>query len=76
VLKFNLLVAIFQFKQFLGASDRPRLQLEKRTVKEPINQLAQTSQSLSIFGGAKPREDPGDEVEYVNIFFFFRKKFL
>ncbi|XP_071448583.1 eukaryotic translation initiation factor 4H-like [Hetaerina americana] len=38
-------------------SERPRLKLAKRTVTDPLNQVAETSQSRSIFGGAKPREE-------------------
>ncbi|GLH00983.1 Uncharacterized protein GBIM_07230 [Gryllus bimaculatus] len=41
----------------VDTSGRPRLQLQPRTVKEPINALAETSQSSKIFGGAKPREE-------------------
>ena len=36
---------------------RPKLKLLPRSVAEPINTLASTSQASSIFGGAKPREE-------------------
>lgn len=42
-------------------SGRPKLKLQPRTVKEPVNALADTSQSTSIFGGAKPREEKPDK---------------
>lgn len=39
------------------AAARPKLKLLPRTVKDPVNQLADTMQQQKIFGGAKPRED-------------------
>lgn len=39
------------------ASNRPRLMLQPRTLKAPLNQLADTTQASSIFGGAKPRDE-------------------
>ncbi|KAK9871956.1 hypothetical protein WA026_015203 [Henosepilachna vigintioctopunctata] len=47
-----------------AASDtasRPRLKLQPRTVKDPVNSLAETSQSSTIFGGARPREEKADK---------------
>ncbi|XP_058978406.1 eukaryotic translation initiation factor 4H isoform X3 [Musca domestica] len=38
-------------------SERPRLQLQPRTVDAPINGLAETKQAAAIFGNAKPREE-------------------
>ncbi|CAH2051915.1 unnamed protein product, partial [Iphiclides podalirius] len=38
-------------------SGRPKIVLAPRTVKEPVNSLASTSQASSIFGGARPREE-------------------
>ena len=39
------------------AAARPKLKLAPRTVKEPVNALADTLQHQTIFGGAKPREE-------------------
>jgi hypothetical protein len=36
---------------------RQKLRMQPRTVTEPLNQLAETKQSSTIFGGAKPREE-------------------
>lgn len=44
------------------AAARPKLKLAPRTVKDPVNALAETMQHSTIFGGAKPREENlGDE---------------
>lgn len=36
---------------------RPKLKLAPRTVKDPVNALAETKQAAAIFGNAKPREE-------------------
>lgn len=36
---------------------RKRLELKPRTVKEPVNAIAESSKTSSIYGGAKPREE-------------------
>lgn len=42
---------------------RPKLNLQPRTVKEPINGLAETKQAAAIFGLARPREEKVKEEE-------------
>lgn len=41
---------------------RPKLKLQPRTVKEPVNAMAETAQSSTIFGGAKPRDEKLDKI--------------
>lgn len=42
---------------------RPKLTLTPRTVKDPVNALAETTQAAAIFGLARPREEkPEKEV--------------
>ena len=41
-------------------SHRPKLKLLPRTVKDPVLEVADKTQQMSIFGGAKPR----DETKY------------
>jgi len=43
------------------AAARPRLKLLPRTVKDPVNALADGLQQQKIFGGAKPREERESE---------------
>jgi hypothetical protein len=42
------------------AAERPRLKLQPRTVRDPVNAPASSSSSANIFGSGKPR----DEKEY------------
>lgn len=39
------------------AAARPRLKLLPRSVKDPVNAVADTSSRSSIFGEAKPRDE-------------------
>lgn len=39
------------------AAARPRLKLLPRSVKDPVNAVADTSNRSSIFGDAKPRDE-------------------
>lgn len=38
-------------------AQRPKLKLQPRSVKDPVNQLADTASKLSIFGEGKPRDE-------------------
>ena len=38
-------------------ASRPRLKLLPRTVKDPVNALAEQTAKADIFGGAKPRDE-------------------
>jgi hypothetical protein len=42
---------------------RPKLNLAPRTVKDPVNAIAETKQAAAIFGDAKPRDEKTDEKE-------------
>jgi len=44
-------------------SQRPRLKLLPRTVKDPVNQLVETDRNKSIFGEGKPREKTAKDDE-------------
>ena len=46
---------IFQFAGDLA--NRPKLNLKPRTVRNPVNALADTASRMAIFGEGKPRDD-------------------
>jgi len=47
----------FKAPEIAEPGNRPRLKLLPRSVKDPINALAASTQHTSIFGGAKPRDE-------------------
>lgn len=60
IIKF-INTVILLIKLYLDTTGRPKLNLKPRTVTAPVNSLAETSQNSSIFGGAKPREEPAEK---------------
>lgn len=50
---YSYLIALFT----LDTTGRKRLELKPRTIKEPVNAIAESSKTSSIYGGAKPREE-------------------
>ncbi|KAJ8917317.1 hypothetical protein NQ315_002335 [Exocentrus adspersus] len=64
---------IFPILHRVNTSGRPKLRLLPRTVKDPVNALAQSSQNASIFGGAKPREENIASEIIVNYDFTLRR---
>lgn len=51
------LYMIIYYTITLDTTGRKRLELKPRTVKEPVNAMAESSKTSSIYGGAKPREE-------------------
>lgn len=54
---YYIYVILFIFYFILDTTGRKRLELKPRTVKEPVNAMAESSKTSSIYGGAKPREE-------------------
>ena len=57
------MIGFLKIELFLFVEDlknRPRIKLAPRTVQDPVNDVANKTQQMSIFGGAKPR----DEAKY------------
>ncbi|XP_046840602.1 eukaryotic translation initiation factor 4H-like [Xenia sp. Carnegie-2017] len=50
-----------------SASERPRLKLLPRTVKDPVNDIANSMQQAKIFGGAKPRDEKQYEQKQAEV---------
>lgn len=52
------------------AAARPRLKLLPRSVKDPVNAVADTSNRSSIFGEAKPRDEkefPEKKIDDISV---------
>lgn len=62
MIRFLLSISILQHT---GTSRRKRLVLAPRTIQDPVNAIAESSKSSSIYGGAKPREEKlkANEIE-------------
>lgn len=57
---------VLTFNIFLERdAGRPKLKLAPRTVKDPVNALAETKQAAAIFGEAKPRDEKVKDDESV-----------
>ena len=56
------------------ASQRPRLKLLPRSVKDPVNEVADTLQKSTIFGGAKPRDEKQYEQKHAERIIEKRRK--
>lgn len=52
----NIHIYFFSFIKTEELAARPRLKLQPRTVKDPVNEVASSVQQMTIFGGAKPRD--------------------
>lgn len=57
ILYWSPLTAILLLSHLPDDEGRPKLNLKPRTIAEPINSLAETSQSAAIFGNARPRDE-------------------
>ena len=53
----SLLLKIMFLNLLDEAGARPKLKLLPRSVKDPVNAIADTSNRSSIFGEAKPRDE-------------------
>lgn len=55
---YSMTISLEQTFPFLERdAGRPKLKLAPRTVKDPVNAIADTKQAASIFGEAKPRDE-------------------